>query len=98
MATLPDGKIYVTSGDQYVRYSDANASTVDRGYPKPIAGNLGDLPAAFEAGFDSMTVLPNGKTYVTSGAQYLRYDDPDSTIVGSRYPMQIAGNWSNSLR
>ena len=47
-----------------VRYS---GSKLDRGYPLPLQGHWGHLPASFVAGFDSMTVLPNSKTYVTKG-------------------------------
>lgn len=43
--TAPDGKIYVTRGGDYARYSGNNfPKTVDAGYPKPIRGNLGKLP------------------------------------------------------
>jgi hypothetical protein len=31
-----DGKIYLFSGDQYVRYSGADLSRIDEGYPKAI--------------------------------------------------------------
>jgi hypothetical protein len=95
MATLPNGKIYVTFGGQYIRYSDASASIPDAGYPKPIAGNWGNLPAAFLTGFDAMATLPNGKTYVTKGGQYVRYSDPGANTVDAGYPKPIAGNWGN---
>lgn len=93
MATLPNGKTYITRGGQYLRYSDASANKVDPGYPKPIAGNWGNIPAAFASGFDSMVTLPNGKTYVTRGDQYIRYSDPGANIVDAGYPKSIAGNW-----
>lgn len=93
MAVLPNGKIYVTRGGQYIRYSDNNASTIDAGYPKPIAGNWGNLPAAFQTGFDSMCMLPNGKIYVTRGTQYVRYSDANASTVDAGYPQPISGNW-----
>ncbi|MEM8933196.1 MAG: hemopexin repeat-containing protein [Acidobacteriota bacterium] len=93
MATLPNGKTYVTKGDQYVRYSDDDGTTIDPGYPRPIAGAWGDLPAAFNQGFDAMSTLPNGKTYVIKGDQYVRYSDDDGTTVDDGYPLPVKGNW-----
>lgn len=93
MATLPDGKTYVTKGGRYVRYSDPNANVVDPTYPRPIAGNWGHIPAAFETGFDSMATLPDGKTYITRGSQYVRYSDKSANRVDPGYPRPIAGNW-----
>ncbi len=96
MSALANGKIYVTKGNQYIRYSDSSASTIDSGYPLAIQGNWGSLPATFNAGFDSMTVLPNGKIYVTKGAQYVRYSDSNASTVDPGYPLQIAGHWGNT--
>ena len=96
MSTLPNGKTYVTKGNEYIRYSDSNASSIDSDYPKQIDGNWGSLPATFNSGFDSMSVLPNGKIYVTKGAQYVRYSDSDASTVDSGYPRQIAGHWGNT--
>lgn len=91
MATLPNGKIYVTKGDQYARYSDKNATTVD--YIAPIKGRWGDLPDSFNEGFDSMAVLPNGKIYVTKGSQYVRYSDKNASTVD--YVESIEGRWGD---
>jgi hypothetical protein len=93
IATLPNGKIYITKGDQYIRYSDDSANTVDAGYPKPIKGNWGKLPAAFNQGFDSMATLPGDKTYITKGDQYVRYSDENANVVDAGYPKPIKGNW-----
>ncbi len=95
MAVLPNGKTYVTKGNEYVRYSDSNASTVDPGYPLPIEGNWGDLPDSFKSGFDSMTVMPNGKIYVTKGNEYVRYSDDNASTVDPGYPLPIEGNWGD---
>ncbi len=95
LVTLPNGKIYVIFGNQYIRYSDSNASTPDAGYPKPIAGNWGNLPPEFLTGFDSIATLPNGKTYATRGGRYVRYSDPNASTVDAGYPKPIAGNWGN---
>ena len=97
MTTLPNGKIYVTKGDQFIRYSDRNADEIDAGYPRPIAGHWGDLPAAFNEGFDAMTTLPNGKTYVTKGDQVIRYSDKNASVIDAGYPQPIAGHWGDDL-
>ena len=44
MEVLPNGKLYVTRGSQYIRYSNPAGSTIDPGYPLPIKGNWGDVP------------------------------------------------------
>lgn len=94
MATLPDGKTYITKGNQYIRYSDASANSIDASYPRPIKGNWGkELPTAFESGFDSMAALPNGKTYITKGSQYIRYSDASANSLDAGYPKPITGNW-----
>ena len=93
MATLPNGKTYITKGDQYVCYSDSGANIVDQGYPRSIGRNWGDLPQIFTTGFDSIATLPNGKTYITRGNQYVRYSDPGANIIDPGYPKLIAGNW-----
>lgn len=94
MAILPNGKFYATIGSQYIRASFPNL-TIDPGYPKPIQGNWGPLPASFNAGFDSMTVLPNGSLYVTKGGYYVKYTDAYGTKIAPGYPKPIAGNWGN---
>ena len=95
MVTLPNGKIYVTKGSQYVRYSDSSAITLDSGYPAQLLFSWGNLPADFSTGFDSAAVLPNDKTYVTSGNQYIRYSDNNAISVDSGYPSSLQGNWGN---
>ena len=93
MARLPNGKTYVTKGNVYIRYSDTSASTIDTGYPALIKGNWGALPDLFVQGFDSMSTLRNGKTYVTKGGQYIRYSDLSASTVDSGYPLPIEGLW-----
>ena len=54
-----DGRTYLFSGDQYVRYSSADFSVVDKGYPRDTAQwwereELGaPLPPAFRASIDA---------------------------------------------
>ena len=93
MTVLRNEKTYVTKGSQYIRYSDRSASTVDRGYPKPLQRYWGTLPASFADSFDSMALLGNGKTYVTKNKQYIRYSDSSASRVDPGYPLPIKGNW-----
>jgi hypothetical protein len=93
MTVLRNGRTYVTKGTQYVRYSDQSASTVDSGYPLPLQGLWGSLPASFAESFDCMALLGNGKTYVTKGKEYIRYSDSSASNVDSGYPLPIKGNW-----
>ena len=95
MATLRDGKVYVTKGGEYVRYSDSTASTVDNGYPKSIQGNWGTVPSSFSNGFDSMTVLPNNKLIVTKGDQYIRYSGTTTSKVDAGFPKLLQTKFGN---
>ena len=90
MTRWTNGRTYVTRGNIYIRYSDSPASEIDDGYPKLIKGNWGNLPDSFLAGFDSMSTLNNGKTYVTKGSQYVRYSGSNLDIG---YPLPLQGNW-----
>ena len=76
-----------------IGFGQLSSDKTDAGYPKPIAGNWGNLPAAFQTGFDSMCMLPNGKIYVTRGTQYVRYSDANASTVDAGYPQPISGNW-----
>ena len=93
MAVLPNGSLYVTKGNQYVKYADAAGTKIAPGYPKPIKGNWGKLPESFNQGFDTMAVLPNGKLYVTKGGMYVKYNDATGDEVAPGYPKPIKGNW-----
>lgn len=93
LCTLPNGKTYASKGNMYVRWSDPNGNIVDPNYPRPIQGNWDTLPFPFDEGFDAMVVLPNKKTYIFKGDQYIRYSDPDANIIDVGYPRPIAGNW-----
>ncbi|XP_078381069.1 extracellular protease-like isoform X2 [Oculina patagonica] len=89
------GHPYATRGDQYIRFTDGKASTVSKGYPHQIYGNWG-VSRSMSTGFDSMTQLPNGKTYVTKGPLYVRYSDKALEVVDSGYPKRLdSGEWGN---
>lgn len=89
ISLLPNGKVYAFSGSQYARWSDADAMVLDAGYPKSIEGNWGDLPASFNNFADAITVLPDGKIYLFSGDQYVRYSDQNGTVVDPGYPQKL---------
>ena len=93
MAMLPNSKTYVTKGNQYIRYSDRSAVTIDSGYPATLQGNWGSLSSSFASGFDSMSTLGNGKTYVTKNKEYIRYSDSYGLRIDPGYPLKIKGNW-----
>lgn len=81
-------KIYLFYKDQYVRLTQ---STVDAGYPKPIAGNWHGIPASFESGIDAaFWRKSNNKYYMFKGSQYIRLTE---TQMDTGYPKPIAGNW-----
>lgn len=82
-------RVYMFKGNQYIRMTD---TTMDAGYPKPIAGNWGGLPASFQQGIDAALFRKsNGKLYFFKGNQYVRLT---GTTVDSGYPKPIAGNWN----
>lgn len=89
MSLLPNGILYVTKGNAYVRYTDGLGSAIAEGYPKRIRGNWGALPESFNQGFDAMESLKNGMTYVTRGSMYLRYRDRAATIIDDGYPKAL---------
>ncbi|HHJ13677.1 MAG TPA: hypothetical protein ENJ79_04775 [Gammaproteobacteria bacterium] len=85
-----NGKIYFFKGDQYVRLT---GSTVDSGYPKPIAGNWKGAPAAFNQGLDAVLMHKgNGKIYAFKGRKYIRWSKVSAGMDGG-YPRWIHGNW-----
>ena len=85
-----NGKLYFFKGGQYVRIGDD--STVEPGYPKPIAGNWKGMPASFNSGIDAAVWREsNQKIYIFKGSQYVRMGADSSMDPG--YPKPIKGNW-----
>lgn len=86
-----DGKVYLFSGNQYVRYSRADLSRVDEGYPRTISRDWGGLSAV-----DVAFVL-DGKTYLFSSddKKYVCYSTRDYTKPDVGFPMPIDENWWN---
>ncbi len=74
-----DGRIYLFSGDQYVRYTGPDLSYVDEGYPRPVAewwtGERGPgtqaLPAPFATALSAGFRDQDGVVHLFAGDQYL---------------------------
>lgn len=81
-------KVYFFKGDQYARLTD---TTMDSGFPKPIAGNWNNMPASFASGIDAAVLRPaNNRIYMFKGSQYVRLT---GSTVDDGYPKSISGNW-----
>lgn len=82
-ALVADRRVYLLSGDQFVRYSTADLTFVDDGYPKPLdrlAGELGvpALPPVFTEGVDAAFRSPDGRTYFFRGKEFVRGGAPEA--------------------
>jgi hypothetical protein len=83
-----NGKIYLFKGDQYVRLTE---TSVDAGYPKPIAGNWKGLPASFGSGIDSaLWRESNSKIYFFRDRRYARLT---GATMDAGYPRWVDGVW-----
>ncbi|WP_283133404.1 hemopexin repeat-containing protein [Rhizohabitans arisaemae] len=75
-ALVADRKIYLFSGDQYVRYSGSDRTRVDDGYPRALADlaaelGLPPLPPDFQDGLDAAFRGPDGVIRLFKGRQCL---------------------------
>lgn len=98
MTTLLDGKNYITMGRYFKWYSSKSNSSsrlLDLSDPSEGGHTWGNLPNNFKDGFDSMTVFPNNKTYVTKGNQYICYSDNMIADPDPGYPRLLQKNWRN---
>jgi hypothetical protein len=85
-----NGKIYFFRGDKYVRLT---GTTVDPGYPKPIADGWPGLPEPFQKGIDAALMHhDNGRIYFFKGKEYVRYTNVSSGIDAG-YPKLISEGW-----
>ena len=71
-----DGKVYLFSDDQYVRYSSTSKEYVDEGYPKNTLKNWNkenqiQLPIDIRKKVDSIFLDSDGKTYFFSGDKFV---------------------------
>ncbi|MFV2059529.1 MAG: hemopexin repeat-containing protein [Gammaproteobacteria bacterium] len=90
-AFVNTGKTYVFSGDQYIRYSGQDYTTVDESYPKRIARwndveEIGRLPNDFNSGLTAAFTSQDNTGYFFSGNQYI------SSL--SALPTQIKDHWA----
>ncbi|MCS7477877.1 hemopexin repeat-containing protein [Umezawaea endophytica] len=80
-ALVADRRVYLLSGDQYVRYSSADYSQVDDGYPKGLTEITAELdvpalPVEFQDGVDAAFRGPDGATYLFRGKRFTGPDGP----------------------
>jgi hypothetical protein len=81
-------KVYFFKGDQYVQLTD---TTMDGGFPKPIAGNWKGLPASFQSGIDAAVWRKsNNRIYMFKGSEYVQLT---GSTMDSGFPKPIKGNW-----
>lgn len=87
-----DGKTYLFSGEQYIRYSGESYKWVDEGYPRTIQDDWGGLKKV-----DAAFVL-DGKTYLyekigNNQQKYVRYSSNDYSTPDEDYPQASGDNW-----
>ncbi|MBB4751809.1 hemopexin repeat-containing protein [Actinoplanes lobatus] len=82
-----DGHTYLFSGTHYLRYTGADYTTVDEGYPRLIADDWSGLERV-----DHAFVL-DGQTHLFGGGRMLRYSAADYTIPDAGYPQPAPENW-----
>lgn len=74
-------KIYMFKGNQYVRLT---GSTMDAGYPRPIAGNWNGLPPSFNNGIRAALMHRDRNTlYLFDGNQYARMSNGVPCLMAS---------------
>lgn len=84
--TNADGQVFLFTGDQYIRYSTANFSTTDEGYPKMADETwmedmgTGTLPEAFQEGLDALLHGRDDRMYCFKGQQFVNSDDRDTAL------------------
>ncbi|WP_204026170.1 Tc toxin subunit A-related protein [Sinosporangium siamense] len=75
-ALVYQGKLYLFSGDQYVRYSGRDRARVDDGYPRALGDlaaelNIPQLPPGFQNGLDAAFCGSDGVVRLFKGRQVL---------------------------
>jgi hypothetical protein len=92
---VPGGELYVLRGGQYARYSGADRTFVDNGFPRTVRDDWGDLPDVFEEVLDAAFVL-DGRTYLGRGRYYVRYSGDDYRRIDRTYPQTFLQRWSGA--
>jgi hypothetical protein len=85
---LPDGGVYVFSGESVRRY-DTLTGRLDPEYPAPIARVF---PGAFPRGVNAALLHPDGSLYLFRGQQHMRYD-LQARRPAPGYPRSYAADW-----
>jgi hypothetical protein len=83
-----DGRTYLFSGDQYVRYSGPGYTEVDEGYPRSVSewwtseGRQTPLPLGFRGALDAAFQGRDGRLHLFAGDRYLSVaDGPTGSVV-----------------
>ncbi|MEM8807263.1 MAG: hemopexin repeat-containing protein, partial [Cyanobacteria bacterium P01_G01_bin.38] len=95
-----DDKIYVFSGDQYLR-SSGELENIDDGYPKKIQGNWAQehglpLPTAYHESIDAAILSPNDNLYFFKDKQFISSADFNREIDISQVWGQVNNNFAES--
>ncbi|TDC85530.1 hypothetical protein E1193_02535 [Micromonospora sp. KC606] len=86
-----DGATYVFSGDRYVRYSTADYTRVDDGYPAVVAARWGRVDNAIaRTGRVDAALVTDSHTYLFSGGQYVRYEGLHHDTIEDGYPRPLS--------
>ncbi|MEV1238908.1 hemopexin repeat-containing protein [Nonomuraea sp. NPDC049750] len=82
-----DGKTYLFSGDQYIRYTTPDYTVVDEGYPRGIdewwqgEGHDTPLPKAFKKSVDASFQDRDGGIHLFTGQRYLAVGGTEEAIA-----------------
>jgi hypothetical protein len=90
--TWPSGKVYLFSGDRYVRY-DPVQDGIDAGYPLPIAQGWPALAGVgITAGVTGGIDWGDGTVYLFAGNRYVAYDVATDTVRDGR-AKEVGQHW-----
>jgi hypothetical protein len=105
-----DDRTYLFSGDQYIRYSSGDYSTVDEGYPLKIEHHWQQdafnaesstmeskikLPSAFQTSIDASFQDINGKTYLFKDKYYLCLESSEPQKLINQTWGKVRNNFEN---
>lgn len=100
--TDAEGRTYLFSGNQYVRYSGTSFTNVDDGYPKEIAGNwsgeevTASLHDSFKTGLDAAFHGLDKKTYIFKDHSYVCSDNMSEVMPINEKWGLIENNFSSA--
>lgn len=96
-----DGKIFLFSGDQYMRYSEAMVA--EEGYPKLIKNNWKneldfDLPAAFAESIDASFMDADEVKFLVKDNEFISSDDYSNPIKIKDFWGKIKNDFESASR